>query len=375
MSDSSLLDDLLRLTSELIAIPSATDRPDQLQAVIDYAERYARTVPGAKLQRAESDGKPSLIVTLRDTRAPAVMLNAHLDVVAARPEQFRPVVRDGRIYGRGSQDMKGSGAVLLRLLRDLAALPEPPDVGFMFVSDEEIGGEHGTGYLAEQGWGCGFFLAAEPTDMQICYAQKGVLWIEASLSGKPAHGSRPWDGQNAIAALRDSLVALERRYPTPDKPAWMTTAVPTIVEGGTTHNRLPEKITLTLDVRHIPEERPEDILAALQECFRGGEVRLVLPAFPPLATDPEDASVRRLAEHVAAVMGRPARLYREHFASDARYYSDRNIPSVCLGPVGAGLHSDDEWVDVESLVQLYEVLWRYSLGGDVGAARPPSHPH
>src|SRR5204863_8462163 len=122
-----------------------------------------------------------LVVRLRDAKAPAGTLNAHPDVVPARPEQFRPEVRDGRIYGRASQDMKGSGAVLLRLMKDLAALPEPPDVGFMFVSDEEIGGENGTGYLADQGWSCGFFLAAEPTDLQICYAHTGVLWVDARL--------------------------------------------------------------------------------------------------------------------------------------------------------------------------------------------------
>ncbi len=177
MSDTRLRDQLVQLTCELIAIPSTDDRPDQLAAVIDYAERYARAAPGVFVHRVEHAGKPSLIVTLRDTRAPAVMLNAHLDVVAARPEQFAPQVRDGRIYGRASQDMKGSGAVLLRLLRDLAARPTPPDVGWMFVSDEEIGGENGTGFLADQGWGCRFFLAAEPTDLQICYAQKGVLWV------------------------------------------------------------------------------------------------------------------------------------------------------------------------------------------------------
>jgi succinyl-diaminopimelate desuccinylase len=360
LTNQTLRDELIALTNDLIAIPSIADRPDQLQAVIDYAERYARAVPGALVQRAEEAGKPSLIVTLRDTRAPAVMLNAHLDVVPARPEQFMPVVRDGRIYGRGSQDMKGSGAVLLRLIKDLAALPAPPDVGFMFVSDEEIGGEHGTGYLAQQGWSCGFFLAAEPTDMQICYAQKGVLWIEATLPGKPAHGSRPWDGENAIAALRDGLVALERRYPTPDEAAWVTTAVPTILEGGSAHNRLPEKIVLTLDVRHIPEEAPEQIVAALRECFPGGQVQLRLPPFPPLATDPADPAVRRLAASVEAATNQPARLYREHFASDARYYSDRRIPSVCFGPVGAGLHSDEEWVAIESLVELYQVLRHFT---------------
>jgi succinyl-diaminopimelate desuccinylase len=359
VTDTPLRDELIALTSDLIAIPSTADRPDQLQAVIDYAERYLNDLPGIYVHRAEEAGKPSLIATLRDTRAPAVMLNAHLDVVPARAEQFAARLGDGRIHGRGSQDMKGSGAVLLRLLKDLAALPERPDVGCMFVSDEEIGGEHGTGYLARTGWSCRFFLAAEPTDLQICYAQKGVLWIEATLPGQPAHGSRPWDGHNAMHALRDGLTALERRFPTPREPAWITTAVPTIVEGGAAHNRLPEKVVLTLDVRHIPDERPEQILAALQECFAGGEVRLVLPPFPPLATDPDDAQVRRLAESVAAVTGRPARLYREHFASDARYYSDRRVPSVCLGPVGAGLHSDEEWVEVASLAQLYEALRRF----------------
>src|SRR4051794_15708299 len=117
MSDSSLLDELTALTCDLVAIPSTDDRLDQLQAAIDYAERYARAVRGVHIQRFESGGKPSLVVTLRETRAPALMLNAHLDVVPARVEQFQPVIREGRLYGRGSQDMKGAGAVLLRLLK------------------------------------------------------------------------------------------------------------------------------------------------------------------------------------------------------------------------------------------------------------------
>lgn len=354
-------DEIVALTCDLIAIPSTADRPDQLLAAIDYAERYARAVPGAHIHRAESQGKPSLVVTLRDTREPAVMLNAHLDVVPARPEQFRPEVRDDRIYGRASQDMKGSGAVLLQLLKDLAALAEPPDVGFMFVSDEEIGGENGTGELLRQGWRCGFFLAAEPTDMQICFSQKGPMWIEIHLPGQPAHGSRPWEGRNAIAALREGLVALERRYPTPDEPAWRTTVVPTIVRAGEAGNRLPEQAVLTLDIRHVPEERPDAIVAALRDCFPGCEVRL-LRSGSPLATDPNEPRVQRLAGEVAAVTGQPAQFSREHFASDARFYSEAGIPAVCLGPVGAGLHSDEEWVDIASLAQLYEVLWRYVTG-------------
>ena len=358
MTDRTLLDELSALTCDLIAIPSIAERPDQLQAVIDYAERYARAVPGVYIHRGEWAGKPSLVATLRDTHAPAVLLNAHLDVVPARPEQFQPVVRDGRIYGRGSQDMKGSGAVLLRLLKDLAALDSPPDVGFMFVSDEEIGGADGTGILLEQGWRCDFFLAAEPTDMEICFEQKGAMWIEIHLRGKPAHGSRPWEGRNAMAALRDGLLAMERRFPTPDENAWRTTVVPTIVHGGEASNRLPESVVLTLDIRHIPEDQPDAIVAGLRECYPADEVRL-LRRGPPLSTDPHDAGVQRLAACAAEALGRPTRFYREHFASDARFYSSVGIPAVCFGPVGAGLHSDEEWVDLASLGQLYDTLRRF----------------
>jgi succinyl-diaminopimelate desuccinylase len=362
MTNQQLLNELVSLTCDLVAMPSTADKPDQLQATIDYVERYVQGVPGVYTQRGEDEGKPHLVVTLRETRRPKVFLNAHLDVVPALPEQFHPQVRNGRIYGRATQDMKGSAAVLLRLLKDLAALPERPDVGFMFVSDEEIGGENGTGYLARQCWGCDFFLAAEPTDLDICYAHKGVAWIEIHLTGQPAHGSRPWDGENALTALREGLVAMERRYPTPDEEAWVTTVVPTVVQGGSASNRLPESVTLTLDVRHVPEEQIDAVVAALRGCFPGGDVRLIRNG-APLATDPNDAYIQRLAAHITSITGQPVRRYREHFATDARFYSEMSIPSICFGPIGAGLHSNEEWVDIASLGQLYEALRRFVIEG------------
>ncbi|MBC8162777.1 MAG: M20/M25/M40 family metallo-hydrolase [Roseiflexaceae bacterium] len=357
--DRSLHDDLIALTCDLMKIPSIAERPADLQAAIDYAERYARDIPGVYLQRGEHEGKPYLMATLRDTKTPALILNAHLDVVPGRPEQFTPELRDGRIYGRASQDMKGSGAVLLRLLRDLAALEARPDVGFQFVSDEEIGGEMGTGFLAAQGWTCEFFLAAEPTDLAVCFAHKGVLWVDVELRGTPAHGSRPWDGVNALTALREGMIAMEQRYPTPDEAAWVTTVVPTLVRAGEASNRLPEQVLMTLDVRHVPEETPEQIRSALAACFPTGEVRIVRHG-TPLNTDPAHPLVARLEQAVSAVTGAPAVRFREHFATDARFYSDLGIPAVCLGPIGAGLHSDEEWVDTRSLEQLYSVLYQFS---------------
>jgi succinyl-diaminopimelate desuccinylase len=359
---SELLEDLTRVTCDLVAIESTSDRLDLVGAAIDYAEAYAHASPGARVQRITANNVPNLVVTLRDTQTPALLLNAHLDVVPGRPGQFRPEVREGRIYGRGAQDMKGAAAVLLRLMRDLAALPEPPDVGFQFVGDEEIGGFNGTGYLLEQGWRCQFFIAAEPTDLQVCFAQKGSMWVDVVIPGRPAHGSRPWDGRNPVAALRDGLLVLEQHFPTPDEPAWVTTVVPTILAGGSASNRIAEAVTLTLDIRHVPEDQPEAVLAAVRDAFPTSQVDFMRPAGPPLDTAPDDASVVRLRSVIGDVTGQPGQLYREHYASDARFYSDVGIPAVCFGPVGAGLHSDEEWVEITSLGTTYAVLRRLAGG-------------
>lgn len=361
MTSDSLRRELIELTCDLIAFPSTADRPADLVAVVDYVERYARAIDGLIVQRFNIQDKPSLMVTLRNTTTPALMLNGHLDVVAARPQQYAAEIRDGRIYGRGSQDMKGACAVLMRVMKDLAALPQPPDVGFMFVGDEEIGGFQGTGYLLEQGWRTEFFIAAEPTDLDICYAAKGMVRVDITIHGSPAHGSRPWSGVNPMTALRDGLIALEKRFPTPKEAAWVTTATPTVVRGGDTLNRIPETVTLSLDIRHVPEETPEAIAAAVEACFPGATVAKNSTGGIPLITDRNDPHLGRLAALTERVTGRPTGYYREHYGSDARFYSGAGMPAICFGPTGAGLHSDEEWVEIASLEQLHAIFHDLAL--------------
>lgn len=357
-----LLDEIIALTCDLIAFESIDTRQDEITAAVDYVERYARTIPGVYLERIESNGVPSLTVSLQDTHSPEFILNAHLDVVPGLPEQFHPEISAGRIYGRGSQDMKGSAAVLMRLMKDLAALPERPNVAFQFVGDEEIGGLNGTRVLLEErGWTCKFFLVAEPTDLQICYAHKGAMWVEVTIKGRPSHGSRPWDGLNPIRSIGSGLATIEQYYPTPDEAAWMTTITPTKLVSGDAGNRLPDAAKLTFDIRFVPEEDPQQILQVLQESFPGAQIDTRAPA-GPLYTDPNDPQVQRLAGNIAAETTAEARFFREHFATDARFYSIAGIPAVCLGPIGAGLHSDEEWVDIESLGQTYAILRQFVLG-------------
>ncbi len=356
---SMLRDELVALTSDLIRFRSTADRPDQLAAVMDYVARYLESIPGLCIHRSVSNDKPAIVATLYETHTPALMLNGHLDVVMARPEQFEPEVRNGRIYGRASQDMKGSVAVLLRLLKDLAGREVRPDLGVQFVADEEIGGEHGTRRLLAEGWRCACFIALEPTDMGICHAHKGALWIDVQLPGVPAHGSLPWKGRNPILAFYAGLETLLRRFPPVENAAWCTTVTPTMIQTGAgAPNQIPSVLQFTLDVRHIPTDSSEMILDQVRSAFPTANYVKYRYA-TPLATSPDEPAIQRLAEVNRQVRGQATRFYSEHYSTDARFYGAAGIPAVCFGPVGAGLHSDEEWVEIASLTQLYEVLWRY----------------
>jgi succinyl-diaminopimelate desuccinylase len=359
--EPALRDQIVATTIALMAFESTAERPDQLSAVLDYVDDQLSGQAGVHRRRYERNGAPSLMVTLRDTQTPAVILNAHLDVVPARAEQFHASVRQGRIHGRGSQDMKGAAAVYLHLVQACASWPSPPDIGVQFVTDEEIGGLDGTRLLLEAGWRCGLFIAGEPTDLRICHAQKGMMRLDVIIPGAPAHGSRPWAGRNAIAGLRDGLIALERRFPTPHEAAWQTTVVPTIVAGGNAENRLPESVRLRLDIRHIAADTPAAIIAGVRDAFPGAEVHGAPIAGGLLDTDPAHPALATLAAAIRDVSGQPAGFFREHYGSDARFYSDAGIPAVCFGPVGDGLHSDDEWVDIDSLMQFYDITQRHML--------------
>ncbi|NJL06100.1 MAG: M20 family metallopeptidase [Chloroflexaceae bacterium] len=353
----SLPDDLIMLTSDLIRFQSTAHQPEQIAAAADYIAAFLETIPNIFIHRSEAQGVPSLVATLHDTRHPTLMLNGHFDVVAAAPALFAPRVADGRIIGRGSQDMKGSLAVMLCLLRDLAQLEPRPNIGMQFVGDEEIGGKYGTERLVAEGWHCDFCITTEPTELRICYQQKGAMWLTLRLPGSPTHASRPWDGRNPIYPYAEGVLALAGQFPPPTHEVWRTTATPTILNsGGNSPNQVASALDFSIDIRYTDEHTPPKLLELVQQAFVGVEI-VTAKHSDGLSADPEHPAIQRLAQITQARRGVPTPLYREHYGSDARFFTQAGMPAVCFGPTGTGLHSDYEWVEVDSLVALYDVLY------------------
>ncbi|MEV4705228.1 M20/M25/M40 family metallo-hydrolase [Actinoplanes sp. NPDC049316] len=345
------MDDLLDAAVRLVAIPSTADRPECLQKALDLV--VDRAGPGFTVERFRSGGKPSALL-YAPGRRPAfrAILNAHLDVVPAPAEQFRPVLRDGRLYGRGAQDMKVAALVMADVFRSVAReVPYP--LGLQLVTDEEVGGYDGTGHQVQRGVTADFVVIGEQSGLQVVTESKGILQVRLHATGKAAHAAYPWLGDNAVLRLTAALGRVLDRYPVPAAEAWATTVTVARVEtAGRAVNQVPADATAWLDIR-FPAGDPalagRDVaqIAAYLRDLAGVEVSVDSLGAPHHA-DPDSSEVRALRA-AARDAGYPGGLLRKHGAADGRFYSARGVDAVIFGPGGDGQHGPDEYADLATV--------------------------
>ncbi len=353
--------DLLGVLTNLVAIPSVSKNKEHVNRAIDYVESYV-SLPGVAVRRITKNGVASLIVTSEASKEKKhfkIMVNAHVDVVPGREDQFS-LQKDGNIVtGRGVYDMKGAAASYIVLIKALALEGKfPDDVVFTFVGDEEIGVEDGTGYLVELGILCDFFLVGEPTNLNICYEQKGILWVKLIERGIPAHGSKPWLGKNANIALAKKIAQFYTQYPELEKEEWKTTYTLSLLQGGSAGNIVADKAWAQMDIRHVYDDLPEEILGRLRAIF--SEIEIIFQK-GCLRTNPTEPIVERLAATIEKKTQHASEFTKETYGSDAQFYSELSIPCINFGPSGRDMHGDYESLDLESLTVYYDIIREFIL--------------
>ncbi|PRY21633.1 M20 family metallopeptidase [Pseudosporangium ferrugineum] len=345
------MEELLAAAVRLIAIRSTADRPGQLAEALDLV--LARVGPGFTVERFSSRGKPSALVYAGSTRPHfRVILNAHLDVVPAPDGQFRPEIRDGRLYGRGAQDMKVAALVMADVFRELAPLM-PYAMGLQLVTDEEVGGHDGTAHQLERGVTAGFVVIGEQSNLRVVTESRGILQVRLHATGTAAHAAYPWLGDNALLHLLAAIDRILARHPVPEREVWATTVnVARIATPDAAINQVPAAATAWLDIRFPPEDRAYagrtagEIARDLRD-LSGAEVT-VDSLGPPHRADPGSGDVLSL-QAAAREAGRPGDLLRKHGAADGRFYSARSMDAVIFGPGGDGQHGPGEYADLSTV--------------------------
>ena len=350
---------LIELTRDLILIPSTRERPDEIERCMEFVVNHAES-DGVDVRRFNDHGSPSAVILPLGVERPEVLLLAHIDVVA-RPDgtEYRSTVRDGRIYGPGSGDMKGELAILLELFRDFHARRPGASVGLAFTSDEEHGGNHGTRFIFEKaGLRCGVAVLPDSgTIHEIAVEEKGILHLRLTAHGPSGHASRPWLVENpmeriiaAVARIRDHIAALRGG----DDHWHPTCAVTQIHTENRVPNRIPSRAEAVLDIRFPPPYTGREVIRAVERLSDGIENEILVVAEPTrVAPDPLYLAA---TEEIA---GTAPKLIREHGGSDARYICQFDIPVIMSRPLVGNLHAEQEWIDIASMETLYRIYERY----------------
>ncbi len=355
-------EEIVKVLSDLISIKSLATNPQGLRDIVDYCARYLDGLP-LNIHRYEKEGKPSLVATFNIGKHPKVFFVGHLDVVDAEEDQFSPRIEGNRLYGRGALDMKGPDAVMLCLFRRLAEEGIKPDIGLMLTTDEEVGSENGVKYLLfEEDWSSDFALIPDGGEnFQLIIAEKGVLHVKVTARGKAAHGSRVWEGVNALDSLINFYNELKAQFPQEpcdDPEHWHNTINLGKFVGGNSVNRVADKGEMYLDIRFVEPWTSDRMLELIRDKASqfGIEEIEVISRGEVMNTSPDDPYVAKYRKVASEVLGRGVKLSREHGATDGRFFAEKGIPVVITYPIGANIHGRDEWVDIDSLETLYRIM-------------------
>lgn len=365
------------LLARLVREPSHPGVPRQEEGVVRLLAEYLGA-RGLETQVQEAaPGRPNLLCTL-DSGAPGrhLALVAHTDTVPLNVSGpgvgFSAEVRDGRMLGRGTVDMKGALAAMaaaLVALRQAGALAAGR-LTLAAVVDEEME-SLGAEDLVRRGFRADGAIVGEPTDNQVCVGHKGLEWLEVAFTGRAAHGGTPEAGVNAIVgAARFVRLLDEELAPRLRGRAHPILGAPTVgvgtIRGGDQPSTVAAACTLTLDRRSVPGEDYASIVAELRDLL--AQVEAGLPGLTTrvgrmpggmatlehvgFATPPDHPLVRA----VQAASG-DARLRAFPAWTDGALLSAfAGVPCVVLGPGSLALaHTPDEWVALDEVQRAAEI--------------------
>ena len=363
------LADLTRINSiNPSLVPGA---PGEVEAAAYMEEALGRL--GLDVTRAEATpGRPSVIGVLRGTGGGrSLMLNGHLDTVGVEgmPEAFTPTIRHGRMYGRGTFDMKGGVAACLAAVRAVvdAKLALRGDLVIAAVADEEYA-SLGTAEVAARLRVDGA-IVTEPTGLDLCIAHKGFVWLEVETTGRAAHGSRFQEGIDANMRMGRVLAGLDRlEQEVRTRPPHPLVGPPSlhaaILQGGTELSTYAARCTLKIERRTVPGEGLAQVeaeiqtildrLAAADGTFHAS-LRTLLERMP-FACPADAPLVRAIQESVIARRGRPAACVGAAHWMDTAILAGAGVEAAVIGPTGAGAHTAEEWVDLRSVEDTAAIL-------------------
>ncbi len=385
---------VVELLQDLIAIPSVnpegsgdpgTSRVGERECASYVADFLQQCGAQVTLEEIEPD-RPNVIgrfssKKIADQNKARVLFAPHTDTVSVAGmtiDPFAGEIREGKIWGRGASDTKGTMAAMLWAFRELGDRIADLDVelGFVGLMGEETG-QPGSRHFAENhGDEWDFAIVGEPTELEAVCQHKGCTWVQLKTTGLAAHGSTPERGKNAITSMLEVIRMIDTEFRIDLQDEEYLSAVlgnPTVnigtIQGGSKTNIVPDQCEVTLDFRETPElmraggvmEKLEHFLAK-KDLLQQVEIHLILEC-AALNTDSDSLFVQQICELGSNPVGAP-------WFCDAAWLAVGGIPAIALGPGSiAQAHTEDEWIEVVALEKgaaFYQKIMESMRGAEKG---------
>ena len=289
-----------------------------------------------------------------------ILLNAHIDVVPASiPEQKEPRIEGSRLYARGPGDDLGNAVTTVMTL--VEGKKKGLSIGAVFTADEEIGGLTTKG-MVEKGYGADKIAIVLDSWGQgkIVTAEKGLLSVRMTATGKGGHASSPWLLENPIEKLCFAYCRLRENWVNPTaENSWGNSMTACIVEGGSVHNQIPDTASMVLNIRYTEKSTKDELIDKVRT-ITGLEVEEIESCLP-VVSDPADPVLNILNQSVMKARGTDGSFSFMHGATDARHLVKLDLPIAIMGVEGGGAHSAAEWVNLDSLAPTAELLMDFAV--------------
>ena len=338
--------------------------PDAFARARDWIRQFLADAD-AEFLDFDVDGMTSTIIRPRGSPRPALIGDAHLEVMPAADPMFE-LRRDGtRLYGRGTADMKTALLTLLYVMRELLTGDDHRDLWLVITEDEEVGSRRGAqcivDHLVERDLMPPVaFVPDGGYDLAYVEREKGTAVIRAVAGGDGGHASRPWKVTDPIATMLAFVRDCLDLFPVPpDATTWRSSITPTMITAGTTTNQIPDECRAVLDLRYTEDHSPSDVRARINDLADSNGVTVRFAKLDPAAHYPSEAPIAAAYLDVLrdVVDGEPV-IEHSAGASNGRFYAAHGTRVLMTGPRADGAHSRLEWVDASSLPVYHELVHR-----------------
>lgn len=318
---------------------------------------------------------PITIAKFYDTINPDFLIIGHIDVVDGDDSQFIPYEKNGKIFGRGAKDMKSGIAIMIEIMNHYAKLNVKPNIAIAVVSDEESGGERGTNLIVNNlGYKPKFVLTPDPGEKHsLTNKEKGFIWFSVYVDGNSAHPSRPWIADCAFTKALKIWNEINMNYNKAiNEDDWKTSASIVDMNKVTRNNEnnysidnsrsIAGIVQCKFDIRYTENEDINEIKSKLIKIIKNyGEKNIIefnniAPVCYTAETDPFAVSFKKSAD---VIENQSIPFCSSAGASDMRYFSEKKIPCLIYGPKGKNHHAPNEYVEVNSLETVFNVLKKF----------------